>query len=62
MASLQNKENKFLGTTNCEEIFQNHKQILTTVPILQITDADGDLVVFIYARNEGIGGLLMQND
>ena len=34
MTTLQNKENKLLWMTKCEEIFQKLKQLLTTAPIL----------------------------
>ena len=62
MIVLQKKENKFLWTNKCEESFQNIKQLLTTTPILQITDIDGDLSVCTDASKEGLGGFLMQND
>ena len=62
MTALKKKENKFLWTTKCEEIFQNLKQLLMTVSILRIVDPDGDLFVCMDARKEGIGGVLLQND
>ena len=51
-----------MWTTKCKESFQNLKQLLTTTPILRIADPDGDFVVCTYARKEGLGGVLMQND
>ena len=45
MTALQKKENKFLWTTKCEEIFQNIKQLMMRAPILQNVDLDGDFVV-----------------
>ena len=52
MTSLQKKESKFLWTIKCEEIFQNLKQLLMTVPVLQIADPDGNFVVCTNASNE----------
>ena len=46
----------------CEESFQKLKQLLTTAPILQIVDPDGDFVVCTYESKEGLGGFLMQNE
>ena len=62
MIALQNKENKFLWMTKCEESFQKLKQILNIAPILRIVDLEKDFVVCIDARKEGLGGVLMQND
>ena len=62
MTTLQKKENKFLWITKSEEIFQNIKQLLMNAPILWIVDLDGDFVVFIVARKEGLRGFLLQND
>ena len=41
MTALQNKGNKFLWTTKCEEIFQKLKQFLMTAMILRIVDPMG---------------------
>ena len=62
MTTLQKKENKFLWTTKCEDIFQKLKQLLMTALILRIVDPDGNFVVCMDARKEGIGGVLLQND
>ena len=62
MIDLQKKENKFLWTTKCEEIFQNLKHILTIALILQIADLDWDFLVCMDASKEGLGGFLLQND
>ena len=61
MTSLQKKEKKFLWMTKCEESFQKLKQLLTSTPILQIVDPDGNFIVYTDASKEGIGGVLMQN-
>ena len=62
MTAFQNKANKFLWMTKCEESFQNIQQILTMAVILQIVDLDGDFVVCIYSSKEGLEGILFQND
>ena len=62
MTASQKKENKFLWTDKCEEIFQNLKQILMTAPMLRIANPDGDFVVCMDAIKEGLGGVLLQDD
>ena len=62
MTTLQKKENKFLWTTKCEEIFRKLKQLLMTTPILRIADPNGDFVVCMDASKEGVEGVLLQND
>ena len=54
MNDLQKKENKFLRTTKCEDIFQNIKHVLMTLLILRIADPNGDFVVCMDTRKEGI--------
>ena len=61
MTALQKKENKFLWMTKCEESFQNLTHILTTAPILQIVDLDGDFTVCMNEIKEEITGVLLQN-
>jgi hypothetical protein len=45
IASLQRKEKKFQWTEECEKIFQQLKQLLTSAPILRIADLNEDYVV-----------------
>jgi hypothetical protein len=45
ITSLQKKGVKFEWTSKCEEIFQQLKDILTSVPILKIVDLDEYFVV-----------------
>ena len=33
-----------------------------TAPVLRIVDPDGDFIVCMDARKEGLGGVLLQND
>ena len=49
-------------TTMCDENFQKLKHLLTAALILQIADPNGDFVVCMDARKEGLGGVLLQND
>jgi hypothetical protein len=62
ITSLQKKGVKFEWTLKCEEIFQQLKDILTSAPILKITDPDKDFVVCNDACKEGFGGVINQKD
>jgi hypothetical protein len=57
---FQNKGVKFEWTSKCEEIFQQLKDILTSVPILKIVDLDEYFEVWTDACKEGLGGVLTQ--
>ena len=61
MTTLQKKENKFLWTDKCEQIFQKLKQILMIASMLRIADPDGDFVVCTDETKEGLGGVVLQN-
>jgi hypothetical protein len=61
ITSLQRKGVKFQWTLDCEKSFQHLKQLLTSAPILGITDLDEDFIVCTNACNEGLGGVLSQN-
>jgi hypothetical protein len=60
ITSLQKKEKKFQWTEQCENSFQQLKQLLTSAPILKIDDLSKDYVVCIDACKEGLGGVLSQ--
>jgi hypothetical protein len=62
ITSLQKKGVKFEWIFECEEIFQQLKDILTSAPILKIVDPDEDFIVCIDACKEGLGGVLTQKD
>ena len=62
MNTLQKKEKNLLWVTKCKEIFQKLKYILTTASVLWIADPDGDFIVYMDARKEGLRGFLMQKD
>jgi hypothetical protein len=61
MTFLQKKEKKFQWTKDCEKIFQQLKQLLTSAPILRIANTNEEFVVCTNACKEGLGGILNQN-
>ena len=54
ITSLQKKGKIFVWDLKCEESLNKLKELLTTAPILKITDPNKDFVVC----NEGLGGVL----
>jgi hypothetical protein len=58
---LQRKGVKFQWTLDCKKSFQHLKQLLTSAPILRITDPEEDFIVCNVACNEGLGGVVSQN-
>ena len=60
ITSLQKKGKIFVWDIKYEEIFNKLKELLTTTPILKITDPNMDFVVCTDACNEGLGGVLTQ--
>jgi hypothetical protein len=62
ITSLQRKGMKFQWTTDCERSFQHLKQLLTSAPILRITDPNEDFIVCTDECNEGLGGVLSQEE
>jgi hypothetical protein len=52
---------KFQWTMDCERSFQHLQQLLTSAPILRITDPNEDFIVCTNACNEGLGGVLSEN-
>jgi hypothetical protein len=61
ITSLQKKGIKFEWTSECEENFDLLKELLTSVPILNIVDPNESFVVCTDACKEGLGGVLTQN-
>jgi hypothetical protein len=59
--SLKKKGIKFEWTTKYEKNFNLLKELLTSEPILKITDPNKNFVVCTYACKEGLGGVLTQN-
>jgi hypothetical protein len=60
ITSLQRKGQKFQWTKECENSFQQLKQLLTSAPILKVADPDKDYVVCTDVYKEGLGGVLSQ--
>jgi hypothetical protein len=61
ITSLQRKEKNFQWIEDCERSFQQLKKLLTSAPILRITDLNEDFLVCTDACKEGLGGVLSQN-
>ena len=59
---LQKKGKDFEWNKKCEEIFNKLKHLLTTTPILKIVDPFKDFFVCTDACNEGLGGVLLQEN
>ena len=62
ITSLQKKGIKFEWTLKCEENFQRLKNLLTSAPVLKVADPEKDFVVCIDACEQGLGGVLMQDN
>jgi hypothetical protein len=60
ITALQKKGVKFTWTSECEEIFQVVKYLLTHTPVLKIANTDNDFLVCTNFCKEGLGGVLMQ--
>jgi hypothetical protein len=61
ITSLQIKGVNFQWTLDCEKSFQHLKQLLTSAPILRITEPNEDFIICTDACKEGLGGVLSQN-
>ena len=57
---MQKKGKKFDWNKKCEESFKKLKFLLTSAPILRITDPNKEFVVCTDACNDGLGGVLTQ--
>ena len=55
----QRKNKKFIWTEKCEEAFQRLKVLLTTTPILKVSDMEQEFLVCTDASKEGLGCVLM---
>jgi hypothetical protein len=58
---LQKKGTKFEWTLKCEKNFNLLKELLTSAPVLNITNPNESFVVCTDACKEGLGGVLTQN-
>jgi hypothetical protein len=61
ITSIQKKDVKVHWTLDCEKSSQHLKQLLTSAPILRITNPNKDFIVCIDAYKEGLSGVLSQN-
>jgi hypothetical protein len=61
ITSFQRKGVKFQWTLDCENSFQNLKQLLTSSPILRIANPNEEFIVCTDACKEGLGGVLTKN-
>ena len=62
ITSLQKKGIKCDWTPRCEESFEQLKNLLTSAPILKIAYQKKHFVVCTDACNQGLGGILMQDN
>jgi hypothetical protein len=62
ITSLQKKGALFEWILDCERNFQHLKSLLTSAPILRIVDLDAYFIVHMDACNEGLDGVLSQNE
>ena len=60
ITSLQNKGTKFKWLQRCQDSFNKLKELLTSAPILKVSNPDKDLTVCVDASKEGLGGVLTQ--
>jgi hypothetical protein len=60
ITSLQKKGTKFNWSQKCQDSFNKMKELLTTTPILKVTDIDKDFPICVDASKEGLGGVLTQ--
>ena len=61
ITSLQKKGTKCIWSKKLQESFEKLRHLLTTTPILKITDPYKDFNVCMDACIEGLGGVLMQD-
>ena len=62
ITSLQKKSKNFKWIKKCEETFNKLKHLLTIALILKIADPFKDFVVCTDTCNEGLGGVLLQDN
>jgi hypothetical protein len=60
ITSLQRKGKKFVWSPECEDSFQQLKQLLTNTFVLKVTDPKKDFLVCTNACKEGLSGVLVQ--
>jgi hypothetical protein len=61
ITTLQHKGVRFECTEECDSAFNELKRLLTSVPILQVSDMEKDFTVYTDASKQGLGAMLMQD-
>jgi hypothetical protein len=61
MTEFLEKDKKFKWTSACEASFQELKKLLTTAPILVMSDIEKQFSIYCDASGQGIGCVLMQD-
>ncbi|XP_042472257.1 uncharacterized protein LOC122054906 [Zingiber officinale] len=61
LTSLTKKGVRYEWTDQCKKSFEELKEILTTLPVLAISDGSGRFVVYTDASKTGLGAVLMHN-
>jgi hypothetical protein len=57
---LLKKENKYVWSDACDEVFKNMKKLLTTSPVLAQPNTDKPFDVYCDASGTGLVGVLMK--
>ena len=60
ITSLQRKGKVFKWTVECQNNFENLKQLLTTAPVLRVASPNKEFEVCTDAGKEGVGAVLSQ--
>jgi hypothetical protein len=61
ITTLQRKEVRYEWTEECNSAFIELKRLLTSAPILRVSDIENDFTVCTDASKQGLGGILMQD-
>ena len=61
ITTLQCKEVRYEWKEECDSEFIELKRLLTSVPILQVSDIEKDFTFYTDASKQGLGAVLMQD-
>ena len=61
ITTLQRKGVKYEWTKECDCAFIELKRLLTSAPILRVSDMEKDFTVCMDASKQGLGAMLMQD-
>ena len=59
ITTLQRKGVRYEWTEECDSAFIELKRLLTSAPILQVSDMEKDFTVYTDASKQGLGAMLM---